>query len=984
MRKRLVIYISLLFLLFTFTPIKAQQWQALYDSSFAHLNRGEFKQAISTMEQALAVSKTNYASNPKDTLYAVSLADFGYIHMQSGDYSKAEDYFKQALTVKEKSFGKNSNSYAVTVGDLANLYRDTGKYALAEDLYKQALDIYKTVYGEKHYHYGVGLNNLAQAYEQMGRYEQAISQFKKALPIYKEALGEKDVNYAAVLNNTAMVYEATGYYELAEPLYTEVLAILKETVGEKHEYYATTLSNIAVMYEYMGRYPQAEALNLQALAIKKESVGEQSSQYAISLNNLAFLYKSMKQYEKSEPLLKQALAITKATLGEKHPNYARSLNNLALLYNQLNKYEEAIPLQQQALAIYKEAVGEKHGDYASSLNNLAFSYKLMKRYDQAEPIFKQAIAINKEVLGERHPSYTRMIDNLAFMYVASGRLPEAETLIHQSISNSLRQIENYFPALSDREKEQFNNTVKNYFEKFNTFALMRYEQNPAILGDMYNNQLSTKALLLNASSKVKQRILNSNDTSLIKTYRQWLSEKENLVKIYKLPKAEIDKQEINLDSLEQHANTLEKELSRRSAVFAQSSEQIQPNWQSIQKTLKKKEAAIELIRFRTFNFSSIGEFSDTVYYAALLVSRKTKNHPQLILLKNGNELEGRRLNYYRNTMLLRQTDSTSYPYYWQDIAKALKGIRKVYLSPDGVYNQININTLLNPKTQKYLIEEIDVQSVTNTKDLLATGQAGTIDNKTASLFGSPDYNIEPGKREVLAQQVKSNAIQNTDPVLYALNLERSDNLVILPGTKMEIDNIHKITSEQQWKNDVFVEEQALEEHIKALHSPKVLHIATHGYFEKDIDPASASARNPLLRSGLMMAGAAHTLKNPTLNAMEEQTVEDGILTAYEAMNLDLDHTDLVVLSACDTGLGEVKNGEGVYGLQRAFKVAGAQSLIMSLWKVNDQTTQELMTRFYQAWMRSGSPHVAFRQAQLQLKQQHSHPYYWGAFVITGK
>jgi CHAT domain-containing protein len=209
----------------------------------------------------------------------------------------------------------------------------------------------------------------------------------------------------------------------------------------------------------------------------------------------------------------------------------------------------------------------------------------------------------------------------------------------------------------------------------------------------------------------------------------------------------------------------------------------------------------------------------------------------------------------------------------------------------------------------------------------------------------------------------------------------------LLGTKVEIDNLIKILKTGGYQTTPYVQKTATEAILKSLKGPAIVHIATHGYFQPDVEQSAAGVNqenarnNPLLRSGLLLAGASPTLKGELMPNLESN--DNGVLTAYEAMNLDLEGTDLIVLSACETGLGDVRAGEGVYGLQRAFLVAGAKAMVMSLWKVDDAATQALMTNFYTNLAKGGSKAKAFKQAQLQLMTKYKDPYYWGAFVMVG-
>jgi CHAT domain-containing protein len=305
---------------------------------------------------------------------------------------------------------------------------------------------------------------------------------------------------------------------------------------------------------------------------------------------------------------------------------------------------------------------------------------------------------------------------------------------------------------------------------------------------------------------------------------------------------------------------------------------------------------------------------------------------------------------YKNSIKFKVQDEQAYNQYWRKIRESLNGITKVYLSPDGVYNQINLYSIKNQETKKYIIDEVQIEIVTNTKDLL---------------------------HEKISKTHQNNIVLIGNPTFYSsANSIPEESLSPLPGTSLEVAKINDMMTKNNWTGSIYTGQVASEEKLKEVMDPRVLHIATHGFFEKDIEDKEEDdnkRENPLLRSGLMLAGAGSPFNNK----------EDGILTAYEAMNLNLDNTDLVVLSACETGLGEIKNGEGVYGLQRAFRVAGAKSMIISLWKINDETTQKLMVSFYGEWLKTGNRREAFTFAQANIRKEYTDPYYWGAFIMIG-
>jgi CHAT domain-containing protein len=254
--------------------------------------------------------------------------------------------------------------------------------------------------------------------------------------------------------------------------------------------------------------------------------------------------------------------------------------------------------------------------------------------------------------------------------------------------------------------------------------------------------------------------------------------------------------------------------------------------------------------------------------------------------------------------------------------------------------------------------------VSNTKDIYIRNvkKRHTNETNTATMFGNPTF--------------------------YLAEAEARKSIADLPGTEKEITQLQFMLKQKGWNTSEYIENSAAEEKIKELNSPKIFHIATHGLYrpspavtlENSVEGSEALLiQNPLMRTGLLLKGAGDLLDKTDYN----YNMENGILTAYEAMSLNLDKTDLVVLSACETGLGDLEAGEGVYGLQRAFLVAGAKVLIMSMFKVDDDATQKLMLKFYQKWLNNGNMRLSFIDAKKELRLEYPDPIHWGAFMMIG-
>jgi CHAT domain-containing protein len=479
---------------------------------------------------------------------------------------------------------------------------------------------------------------------------------------------------------------------------------------------------------------------------------------------------------------------------------------------------------------------------------------------------------------------------------------------------------------------------------------------------MFENQLALKSLLLRESEKIRQAIAQTKDESIKNDYNTWIQLREKIARQYRMSAEDTDENSPPTALLEKQANELEQKFSM--ALNIDTRKSTVTSLQQIQSGLATGEYAVEMIRTDYFEKA---RWTDTVYYAALLVDKSMKA-PVLVVL-DGNALEKTAITSYRKALKARVNDEVSYGYFWEPLKKYLPAAQKIYFSPDGVYQQINLNTLKNPLTQKYLLDETDIRLVSNAGDLLQQHLVSA--HKQAVIFSFPDY----------GNPVKASTDSTRTPGFPELKE--------LPGTLAEADSVSQVLLENKWKVTVLTRSQASESAIKLVSRPGVLHIATHGFFLKDVKDNTRNLgmesdvlmQNPLLRSGVIMAGAASYASDPG----SDPSRDDGILTAYESAGLDLSGTELVVLSACETGLGEILNGQGVYGLQRSFRVAGAGAVLMSLWKIDDHATQQLMVLFYKEWIKdpAAGKQLALRKAQQALRQQFPQPYFWGAFILVG-
>jgi CHAT domain-containing protein/tetratricopeptide (TPR) repeat protein len=1054
-------------------PAAAQEarWKELNAQVNQLYQKGKYAEAIPLAQESVRVAEATFG--PEHPNVATWLNNLALLYKLQGRYGDAEPLYRRALAIYEKALGPDHQFVAAALNNLAVLYDKQSRYGEAEPLYRRALAIDEKALGPEHPGVATGLNNLAELYREQGRYGDAEPLYQRALAIHQKALGPEHPDVATDLNNLAGLYENQGRYGDAEPLFKRALTIREKTLGSDHPDVATSLNNLALLYKEQGRYGDAEPLYQRALAIDEKALGPHLS-VARDLNNLAGLYDNQGRYGDAEPLFKRALAIQEKALGPEHPDVATDLNNLALLYKEQGRYGDAEPLYRRALAIDEKALGPEHPGVATDLNNLAELCRAQGRYGDAEPLFKRALAIDEKVLGPGHRLVATSLSNLAGLYEERGRYGDAEPLYrralaideralgsgHPAVAKSLinlaglfyaqaqpaqaaqffdrafetlaKQFQYYFTYMSEKERLAFLATVQYQFPLYFSFCSSYHQQFPELAGKMYDTVLWQKGFIAQSVAALRAKILASGDAGSLRLLDELAAKKSELAKLVSTPaETDVQKQaarQAQIGQLEREANELETELVRHSGALAEEKRLAQVTWQQVRDALKKDEAAVEIVRF---DFHDGKKWTGTSEYVALIVRPKSKQ-PQFVVLGEARKLEDDPLRDYRlhaglgGSRAVRGFHAAKgvesekkaaaptmsfYQAFWKPLEPVLGSARRVYVSTDGVLNQVALGVVPD-NAGRLLMEKYDLRIVSSTKDVLRQGRTST--GNTALVMGNPLFGLDEAQQraavrawqqqtEPTAKTEEAAKAARAEPVLMASAGPRSRDLrggVLnpLPGTQKEAEAVSKLLREQGWGVELYTQENALEERVKGVQSPRVLHLATHGFFESDQErkkkdlaqglgeERASGLEDPMLRSGLYLTGANRTLEGGTPPA----DMDDGVLTAYEATQVNLQGTELVVLSACETGLGETQNGEGVFGLRRALQEAGAETVLMSMWSVPDRETQELMTLFYRNWLGGKDKHEALREAQSELRATvkarygRDLPYYWGAFVLVGR
>ena len=985
-------YFLFLLLVFITLATKSQSLKEVNDSLLYYYQGQKIEQAIPFAEKAVLLIKEKYGA--ENTIYTKYLGLLSGMYLNNWQFLKAEQVLLEMNGINKKMSGENSKEYIDGIGILAIVYNTMGEDKKAVPLLTEAMMYYKKTVGDTSAEFASASNRLAKVYESLGEHEKAVPIFIQSMEILAKTKGKNDLAYATSMNNLGIVYKNMGYPEKAEPLMLQAMELREKTGGEQSDDYANSLNNLAVLYSSLGLHEKAKTFYSKAAEIFKKTKGLTSAEYITCLNNLGAEYDMMEEYEKAEATLLAAMAIAEKEYDENWPQRLSITKTLGQLYLATKEYSKAEPLLLKVAAV-EERKNETGEAYAAALNDLGYLYTHTNRITDAEKAYVKSAALTKAKLGNLHNSYAATLNNLAVLYQVTNRYKEAVTLLSEVNNIEIFNLLNLFSVLSEDEKANY--IASNIFlQHSNLSVLYKYTDAPAsFYKENYNIQLLIKSLLLTDSKNVLEAIRSSKDTIIKSRLVQWQANKKVLAKEYSMPE---EKRRPTLKQLEEETESLEKELIRLSSSFRNMKSGISVKMEEVQKKLNPGEAAIEFVSFRFFN----KDITDSIIYAAFIL-RKSDTIPVFVPLfeeKQLLDLTGKAgktskvfvINLYPGTSKGGNDTTTIsgklYQLIWHPLEPYLKEAKKIYYSPAGKLYSIAFHALA-VDAASILMDRYELHQYTSTKQLLFR-DAININKKPsdASLFGNPIYSLDSGQ---LIRNKKGTL--SKENILTGLFIpEKSETRIgsweNLAGAAEEIKKIKKLFDTNKIPTHLFTGLTASEENLKSLNavSPQVLLIATHGFFlpiknskNNSVAPgrnALSTAGNPLLRSGLILSGGNYAWSGKT----PIDGVEDGIVTAYEIAQLNLGNTELVVLSACETALGDVKGNEGVFGLQRAFKMAGVKKMIVSLWKVPDKETSELMTTFYSYWMKGKTIDAAFAQAQADMRKKYP-PYYWAAFLL---
>jgi CHAT domain-containing protein len=842
---------------------------------------------------------------------------------------------KEAKSTEQRAYTNLRNGELLMAGN---------NYHLAEKSFLLAKLLYEADDKQQTLNYAQTLSNLALLYQTTGRFTKAFHFNEKAIALRKELNNEPLLGVSE--NNLGVLYKECGQYDEAERL------LLQAQSRNTNNKLALSLikNNLALLQLDLNNLKQAEKLMKESLILAGNVLKKDASNYIKLQINYATVLKHLKRYSEAEAIYREAIAAKEKKLGV-HPDLATLKKGLAQIYLAMGKSNAAGELFEEAVDIHKKKLGESHPATLSALGELGNFYRVIGQNTKALEVHQLVCDKRKNMYGKTHPLYIQSLEDLALSQWKNGKTVDGLLNYQVVMQQTLPFIRTTFKSLNEAEKSDYWSRTAARINRYNGLVLAEALKTPSLVAQAYQNLLETRGFLMDGSTRLRHRLLTSNDTAISQLYKEWLSTMEQINHGYELSKDEIKQQKINTDSLTERAGALERQLSVKSADFKNQKEQIPVGAEQIKASLQKDEACVDVVLVHPSE-----SLKKSIYYAFVLTPASLK----LVLLGEGSAIDAAILTF-RQKATTQQPEQEAWKTIWKNLDALLEGYTRLFVCPDGLYHLVSLPALKDP-SGKYLADKHIVVLTGNSREVPAIKQREKQPQKpqNAYVFANPKF----GNASLIDQ---------------------------LPGTEAEAAAISKLFLANAVPVVQFKGERATEKVVKGLKSPSILHIATHGYFLDDVSQVESeklvgvevgiASENPLLRSGLLFAGCENVFDPDYHPAIKE---ENGVLTAFEALRLNLDETQLVVLSACETGLGKVREGEGVYGLQRTMMVAGAKNLLVSLWPVSDDATNVLMTAFYGAYLKSENVAQAYAEAMKSIRKIYPQPYYWGAFVLISR
>jgi CHAT domain-containing protein/Tfp pilus assembly protein PilF len=975
-----------------------------------YLARGAYAHAKPLLERVLRISEAAQGSAHPGV--AAALAKLAALHEAQGVFAKAEPLYERALQVLEQAVGPAHPDVAAALAKLAALYQKQAEYAKAEPLYERALQIQEQAFGPAHPDVAIALASLAALYEEQGDYARAEPLYVRMLHLREQELGPDDLEVAAVLDRLAALYRAQGAYARAEPLYQRALQIRERVLESDHPDLATSLHDLAAVQQAQGRYAKAEQLYERALQIRERVLGSDHPMVASTLHDLAGLhrwrgandsaarlydrarrigqqalgqhlptarshrelaatYQAQGDYSRAASFYETSLGIFEQALGAEHPEVARVLSDLAGLHRAEGAYDQARPLYERALQIWQNKLGPEHPEVATALNNLAWLFQVQAEYAGAEPLYERALQIRERSLGPAHPAVATSLNNLAVLCWSIGDIPRAAGYFERAAALQEHQLDATLAMLAEPRKRQLLQTQRGDTEAVVSFHLDAAPHDAGALALALTVTLRRKGRVLDEVTRAQATLRDNLSTELREALDTLQARRAELA----LRREELrDARHTEaLHALEHDVERLERELNSQSAAFRGHAER--PTIAAVQAALPADATLVEFVRYQRFDPRSVDRPWQEARYVAYVLQRE--GPPRFVALGEAAQIEA------AVTAALAALSSPS-----REVREPLRALDELICAPIRRLG-VTEHVLISPDAALHLVPF-----------------AALIDEDGHHLVDRWQTTYVTSGRDLARTVVEPPAL--SPPLVLAAPIGPWDEL---PGARGEAEALRGHFADA----DLHLGEAATKQVLLAARSPRFLHISTHGYWRGSrigdavsgevavaVVGQDVSVREPAPRAsasrddhdasaipGLPPAPDDHAAPEDALEdsgfVLAAAELRDAKVTARELASVDLRGTRLAVLSACDTGIGQVTRSEGVYGLRRAITIAGARAHVVALWRIHDRETHQLMDGYYRELQHGRGRSEALRCAQRDMMRDshYAHPFFWAAFVASG-
>ncbi|MFT4019794.1 MAG: CHAT domain-containing protein [Agriterribacter sp.] len=907
------------------------------------------------------------------------------VYYSSMGLSSTALLFEKRIFEATKNTSDNDSAYIAAACGLADTYTSLLKFDSALAYYAKAAECAKELYGDTSAQYGYHLVNVATMHRNLGQYQQADQRFQDATAILERmdsAYYKEDHSYYRKFYNSYLVAYAAfcmtiGNLNKAEELSLHACEIaLKAPVDM--EAYAFALERLARLYGKMGFYAKQDTMLVQLFEIRKKLFGENHPSFASDIGGLADIYQRNKKLDKADSTFKKALEIQRQSSEKYRVGAIPILNRLGIVNMEMGRYKVAEKYLEETAAIIHANGGEAFALYPYCMKNLARLYILTGRKGQAEPLFQKCLAIYNKLRLELHSDRLNLLHDMAGLLYADE--PDKAAIYLQEVMNAENKLLlEKLDFLSEAELLTYLNGMKDVADSPYRFLLQH--KSPAIAGAAFNRRLLAAGIGLQNTRALYQNMAQSKDSVLTVIWKNYLQQKSFYTSLLLTPAAQ---RNINTDSVAAMLNRQEKDILRRSADYRNMKERLAITWQDVQKHLQPNETAIEFVRFSAKQDSYVNTKTGAVYYAALLLRQKDAA-PMFIVLCEEKQLIAAMKKFPYKAMINsrgqkpvgygQSVTNVLYQLLWQPLESYLTHTKRVYFSLAGMLHRVAFAAMPYKKNE-VLCDKYDLVQFTSTRQVVFQ-EARLSAPVSIAMFGGINY----------SSQAYDNTFSGINiPLSHENKGIDTDSFPFLPHSLKEINTIKRNAEILHKRSLIFTADNATEAAFRNLggdNSPEAIHFATHGFVLPDTSTQAGNSAlsfkvsdNPLLRCGLVMAGGNKGWKGK-VGAGEN----DGILTGLEISVVQLPNTQLAVLSACETGLGKIEGSEGVFGLQRAFKLAGVNYVMTSLWQVPDKETAEFMEIFYAQWLGGKTIREAFFTTQQTMRKKYA-PYYWAGFTLV--